>query len=327
VAGMTSQHARTDLACRNCGTPAPMKFCPECGQETTLHSPTLGEFLHEFVGHYVALEGALWRTLRLLLTQPGRLTREYLDGRRRRYVLPLRLYLTCSFLFFLAVKLTPSPSLDHPVVIDATGKRLGSVAELRSRAAAAASAASVTAAARASGVAASAASAAGAQRPRHEMLRPVDCGAPDQRGCNWLETLVNNSGAGYSEHPQELVQHIQAHLVAYAPYLVFLMLPAFAGIMKLTYLNRRMSYGEHVVFSLHMHAFWFLLFLAIWLLPESVGGLLQLAVPVYGVWAMHETYGGGWLPTIARAVFASAIYTLALTVVAFASGVSLLAMG
>ena len=93
---MSHPPARTDLACRNCGTQAPLKFCPECGQETALHPPTLGEFLHEFVGHYVALEGALWRTLRLLLTRPGRLTREYLEGRRRRYVLPLRLYLTCQ---------------------------------------------------------------------------------------------------------------------------------------------------------------------------------------------------------------------------------------
>ncbi|MFL6696285.1 MAG: DUF3667 domain-containing protein [Vitreoscilla sp.] len=307
---------RTDLACRNCGTPASLKFCPECGQETVLHPPTLVEFLHEFVGHYVALEGALWQTLRLLLTRPGRLTREYLDGRRRRYVLPLRLYLTCSFLFFLAVKLTPSPSIDHPVVVDVTGKRLGTVAELQARADAAAKAASMVA----SGVVA-------AHRPRYEELRPVDCGASGQRSCNWFETLVNDSGAGFSEHPQEVVQHMQAHIVAWAPYLIFLMLPAFAGIMKLTYWNRRMTYGEHVVFSLHVHAFWFLLFLAIWLAPEGLAGLLELAVPVYGTWAMHETYGGRWLPTIARAAFASAIYALLLTVVAFASSVTLLAMG
>ena len=102
---MSHAPARTDLACRNCGTQAPLKFCPACGQETTLHPPTLGEFLHEFVGHYVALEGTLWRTLGLLICRPGRLTREYLDGRRRRYVLPLRLYLTASFLFFLVLKL------------------------------------------------------------------------------------------------------------------------------------------------------------------------------------------------------------------------------
>jgi hypothetical protein len=308
--------ARTDLACRNCGAQAALKFCPECGQETTLHPPTLGEFLHEFVGHYVALEGELWRTLKLLLTKPGRLTREYLDGRRRRYVLPLRLYLTCSFLFFLVVKLTPLASLDHTVVVDVTGKRLGTVAELQARA----DAATKTASAAASGVQA-------AHRPRYETLHPIDCGARGQRGCSWMESLINNSGAGFSDHPQEVAQHMQAHIIAYAPYLIFLMLPAFAGIMKLTYYNRRMTYGEHVVFSLHVHAFWFLLFLAIWLVPEDLAGLLQLVVPVYGTWAMHEAYGGRWLPTIARAAFASAIYTLLLGIVSVAASVTLLAMG
>ena len=313
---MSHPPARTDLACRNCGTPAPLKFCPECGQETTLHPPTLGEFLHEFVGHYVALEGTLWQTLKLLLTKPGRLTREYLDGRRRRYVLPLRLYLTCSFLFFLVVKLTPAVSPDHTVVMDLTGKRLGTVAELQARADAAAMAASSPA----SGVVAP-------HRPLHEKLRPFECGHYPHRTCSWMESLVNYSGAGFSDHPQEVVQHMQAHVIAYSPYLVFLLLPAFAGIMKLTYWNRRMTYGEHVVFSLHVHAFWFLLFLAIWLAPESLAGLLGLVVPVYGTWAMHETYGGRWLVTILRAVFASAIYTLLLGVVFVVGSIALVAMG
>ena len=224
---MSHPPARTDLACRNCGTQAPLEFCPACGQETTLHPPTLVEFLHEFVGHYVALEGALWQTLKLLLTKPGRLTREYLAGRRRRYVLPLRLYLTCSFLFFLVVKLTPAVSPEHTVVVDLTGKRLGTVAELQARADATAKAASSTA----SGVVAP-------HRPLHERLRPIECGRYPHRDCNWIESLVNNSGAGFSDHPQEVAQHMQAHIIAYAPYLVFLMLPAFAGIMKLTYWNR-----------------------------------------------------------------------------------------
>ena len=313
---MSHHPARTDLACRNCGSQAPLKFCPECGQETTLHPPTLGEFLHEFVGHYVALEGTLWRTLKLLLTKPGRLTREYLDGRRRKYVLPLRLYLTCSFLFFLVVKLTPSASMVHTVAVDVTGKRLGTVAELQAKADAMKTAASSAA----SGVAAP-------HRPYRETLHPVDCGAQGQRSCRWIETLINDSGAGFSEHPQEVAQHMQAHILAYAPYMIFLMLPAFAGLMKLTYYNRRMTYGEHVVFSLHVHAFWFLLFLATWVLPDDLAGLLDLAVPVYGTWAMHEAYGGRWVPTIARAVFASAIYTLLLAIVALAGSVTLLAMG
>jgi hypothetical protein len=93
-------------SCRNCGAmpPEDAHFCPVCGQETAVHPPTFGEFVHEFIGHYVAFEGALWRTLGLLLFRPGRLTREYLEGRRRKYVFPLRLYLTISFIFFIVAK-------------------------------------------------------------------------------------------------------------------------------------------------------------------------------------------------------------------------------
>jgi hypothetical protein len=47
--------ARTDLACRNCDTPAPLKFCPECGQETTLQPPTQGQVLPEFSARLTVL--------------------------------------------------------------------------------------------------------------------------------------------------------------------------------------------------------------------------------------------------------------------------------
>src|SRR3954471_4290032 len=109
-------HREPLAACPNCGTafdrPAvPPRYCPHCGQEGVLHPPSVAEFLHEFVGHYVALEGALWQTLRLLVLRPGTLTTAYLSGKRRRYVLPLRLYLTASFLFFLAFKLLPDAAL------------------------------------------------------------------------------------------------------------------------------------------------------------------------------------------------------------------------
>jgi Protein of unknown function (DUF3667) len=90
-------------ACRNCGAPAGAKYCPECGQDTAPHPPTAREFLHEFIGHYVAVEGSLWITLRKLMV-PGALTLDFFAGRKRRYVHPLRLYLTASVVFFLVAK-------------------------------------------------------------------------------------------------------------------------------------------------------------------------------------------------------------------------------
>ncbi|MES2758252.1 MAG: DUF3667 domain-containing protein [Pseudomonadota bacterium] len=93
--------------CHNCGAAVSGKFCAECGQETTLHVASAREFLHEFVGHYIALEGKLWKTLALLLFSPGKLTTEYIAGRRARYVQPLRIYLTFSILFFALLKYGP----------------------------------------------------------------------------------------------------------------------------------------------------------------------------------------------------------------------------
>jgi len=319
--------ARTDLACRNCGTQAPLKFCPECGQETTLHPPTLREFLHEFVGHYVALEGSLWRTLALLVARPGRLTREYLDGRRRRYVLPLRLYLTASFVFFLVLKLVASGTISPEVKVLVDGQ-LMPAAEYRARIASAAAqghADGVSGAARsvhaepASGVAAS------TSAPRFEVLQANACGRAGQRACTKVEAALNESFEHVQEHPQEALEHAREHFMHWAPYAIFVLLPAFAGIMQLTYRGRGMTYGEHFVFSLHLHAFWFLAAIVLVLLPEGLSELGQLGVLLYGIWAMRETYGGRWWPTVLRALSASTLYGVVLTLALSAAAIALIA--
>jgi hypothetical protein len=107
--------ATTLLRCPNCfvalATPQP-KFCPECGQETRVRAPKLGEFVQQFGGAYLSTEGAIWRTLGLLLFKPGELTRQYLAGRRKHYVLPLRLYLTVSVLVLLGLRLQTHISIE-----------------------------------------------------------------------------------------------------------------------------------------------------------------------------------------------------------------------
>jgi hypothetical protein len=100
MAGTTESRAE-DVApknCRNCSAPVDGKYCATCGQETALRLPTLREFVREAAGRYVALDGRFWRTVFALLARPGFLTREYLAGRRRRYVRPARLYLFATLI-------------------------------------------------------------------------------------------------------------------------------------------------------------------------------------------------------------------------------------
>lgn len=280
--------ARTDIACRNCGTEAPLSFCAACGQETALHPPTLGEFVHEFVGHYIALEGALWRTLHRLLLRPGRLTTEYLAGRRRRYVLPLRIFLTASFVFFLTLKLLPA--IEPSVVVDAAARPGATVDDIRAAAASAPMPASRL------------------HTPMVMAFRLSDCGGTGEPACNALERFVNGIGQRFSSDPKAFVGQMRTRLFGAAPYAVFLLLPVFAGIVALAYRRRHMTYGEHVVFSLHLHAFWFLALLPIVLLPRAASDVVLLVVLAYGVLALREVYRGRWWATLLRAGFITVVY-------------------
>jgi hypothetical protein len=87
-------------ACPNCGATRTGHFCANCGQKAAPVAPTLGHFARELVHEVLNVDGKIFRSLRLLLTRPGFLTREIFAGRRASYVLPLRLYLVASVLSF-----------------------------------------------------------------------------------------------------------------------------------------------------------------------------------------------------------------------------------
>jgi len=65
-------------------------------------NPTVGRLARDVAHELLDLDGRIFRTVRLLLTRPGFLTREHQAGRRARYVSPIRLYLVFSVAFFAA---------------------------------------------------------------------------------------------------------------------------------------------------------------------------------------------------------------------------------
>jgi hypothetical protein len=89
--------------CLNCGAAVRGRFCIDCGQTTDTHVPTLAEVIGDAITSLFNLDSRLWRTGTALFFKPGMLTREFLAGRRARYVPPLRLYLVLSVLTFLVL--------------------------------------------------------------------------------------------------------------------------------------------------------------------------------------------------------------------------------
>ena len=87
--------------CSNCQALLTGQYCAICGQRDRTRMISLWELIADFAGEFVNLDSRFWRTIFPLIFRPGRLTSEYLRGRRVHFTPPLRLYLISSVLFFL----------------------------------------------------------------------------------------------------------------------------------------------------------------------------------------------------------------------------------
>jgi hypothetical protein len=248
-------HAGADR-CPNCDAPATSRFCARCGESLVVHSPSVAEFVHEFIGHYVALEGKLWETLRLLMFKPGGLTADYLRGRRIRYIDPLRLYLTLSLVMFGLIKLF---GVDLPqITLD--GESVG-VAYVHS--------------------VPDAPPARGHRTVKLEIKVSQD-GQDDTFSIDRALMRLGSVDAAWMENakrfiaapPAEKAELINHGFLANLPYMLIGALPLFALYLKLLYWRSGRRYGEHLVFALHVSAFAFLLASAMILVPGNVAWLL-----------------------------------------------------
>jgi hypothetical protein len=133
--GEASEPGHThESACLNCGTPLVGSHCHACGQAAHVHK-TLAAFFHDLAHGVFHFEGKIWRTLPLLAWRPGRLTREYIDGRRASYVSPIALFLFCVFLLFAAIRLALPQSIDGvgPSMAEALANSRADIASLEAR--------------------------------------------------------------------------------------------------------------------------------------------------------------------------------------------------
>jgi hypothetical protein len=95
-----------DLAvavCPNCGATITGRYCGDCGQKRIHEADlTVRHFLGHVLHELTHLESnKTFDTFVALICRPGLLTREYVAGRRGKYVEPVQLYLMISAVFFL----------------------------------------------------------------------------------------------------------------------------------------------------------------------------------------------------------------------------------
>ncbi len=90
------------VKCQSCGDWIFGNYCAHCGEKRfTPHDLALSHVLEHVVEAFTHADGKIMRTLVTLVAKPGKLTREYLEGRRKPSLQPLQLVLSLNLIYFL----------------------------------------------------------------------------------------------------------------------------------------------------------------------------------------------------------------------------------
>lgn len=100
---MSHKKYREEKNCLNCGTVVIDKFCHHCGQENIETHENFFHIAWHFITDYFHFDSKFFRSLIPLFIKPGFLTREYWDGRRMRYIPPLRLFFFVTIIFMISM--------------------------------------------------------------------------------------------------------------------------------------------------------------------------------------------------------------------------------
>ena len=270
----------TAARCLNCGAALTGRYCANCGQTADVHVPSTRELFHEAIEGITHSDSRLWNSLKLLWFKPGKLTQEFVAGRRAAYLPPFRLYLVLSVIFFLAA------SFYHPELNLAVFTKEGKVQVLTT-------------------------SEASCDNTQFERFVSDAFAQRLRHGC---KMVVRDHGASLG--------HVA---VSTMPKAMFILLPLIAFLHMLMYWRPRHRYAEHLLFFLHVQAFFFSAMTLVVLLGNAadawprVEGAVQIlslalfgSLPLYTVVAMKRVFNAGWLRTLLKGFALFIVYGVVL---------------
>jgi hypothetical protein len=275
--------------CSNCATIYSGNYCPECGQESFTGAPTAVDFIYEFLTRNIFERGKMPRTIWHLLRYPGGLTVDFLEGRRQRFIRPVRLYFGLSVIYFLLLSL--STNLSGTIsgrLMDLSAEKIGistdetkldpgkQIAEVQSQ-----------------------------EKPKAIHVRSSFL---NENAVAALEKRITH----FTNLPQqEQLQTALQTLFNQAPKAMFFLVPVFAFLLKTMFLLRRIPYGAHLLFAFHYHAFLFLCLPIMLLpLPHLVDTALFICMSGYLFLAIRTTYACSRLGTVWRWILLNIFYPI-----------------
>lgn len=93
--------------CLNCGASVKGVFCHQCGQRIRDNlDRSMGRLLGEFLGNIFFLDNRFFLSAWYLFRFPGRMTTEFLNGKRKKFISPVTLFLFANLIYFFVSPLT-----------------------------------------------------------------------------------------------------------------------------------------------------------------------------------------------------------------------------
>jgi hypothetical protein len=321
---VSHQKERTDKTCLNCGTEVAGRFCQVCGQENVEPKESFWHLVTHFFNDITHFDGKFFTTAGLLLRKPGKLSAEYMQGRRMTYLNPIRMYVFTSFLFFLIFfnlfnvnnwdlgsnreQNADSTSLTGNQFRDSIMNELRRDSVIGTN--------NIPMASRVSRSYSSA-----------KLYDSVQSALPENERDGWLERQImyrkirasNESGG-----EENWVRNLLDKFFHSFPYLLFVSLPLFALFLKLLYIRRKEYYfADHGIFLVHLYIFTFVIILITiglsklgdytdWSIFDWIVGLLLAYGIYYAIVAMKRFYKQGWTKTILKFFIFNVLCTVSL---------------
>ena len=231
-----------------------------------------------------------------LLLKPGRLTNEFIVGKRVTYVLPIRLYIFLSFVFFLMLSLG-SGTRKEPTAIGSAETAAAGKSEPNGF--------NVTI------LGLNSAELQGLSNSQIDSAMDAE-GIERTPFMKYMVTKVARIGTdGLSEFSHQLLKGVS--------YMMFVLMPIFALLVFVFFRKKVGYYIDCLVFSVHFHSFVFLLFTIYLLLHRLIGSgwlilVTLIALVVYCYSALRVVYRQTrWLAAI-KTVAIGILYLLSIVV-------------
>jgi len=279
--------------CLNCGEKILGEYCYQCGQKSTVRRVSIWLLISDILDDYITPDSKLGRSLFLLFFKPGLLTKEYNEGKRAKYVRPLRLYIVASILYFFLFSTTVS--IDDVLLLGTDAEEVP-ISEMNSP----------------DSILSEESGSGGriiilGMEP-HEIDSIVDRMRTtlEDTSSTYFGSKINAFIIGQWERVRaktmrELAGSIVSYLETNLPKMMFFLLPVFAFLLKIIYRRSRKFYVEHLIFSLHSHTFLFLTMSLVMVIKIDVLTLVGFTIAlVYLFLSLRTAYAQSNSLTLAR---------------------------